>query len=166
MGRKKKKKNPNRLINVLEIACHNNSNLCVAIVGDGPLLSEVRKEIKEKGLEKNIECLGFMENPMKLLSQAKLLIMTSDWEGTPMCVLEAMALGVPIVSTPTDGIVDLIQNDVTGFMSWDSVVLANKINEYIIDNEKRNELSRNVENVFDKINDLKKYKRQLLHYYF
>ena len=166
LGRISKEKNPNRLINVLEIACHNNSNLCVAIVGDGPLLSEVRKEIKEKGLEKNIECLGFMENPMKLLSQAKLLIMTSDWEGTPMCVLEAMALGVPIVSTPTDGIVDLIQNDVTGFMSWDSVVLANKINEYIIDNEKRNELSRNVENVFDKINDLKKYKRQLLHYYF
>ena len=58
LGRLAKQKNPNRLINVLEIACHNNSNLCVAIVGDGPLLSDVRKKIKEKGLEKNIECLG------------------------------------------------------------------------------------------------------------
>ena len=41
-----------------------------------------------------------------MLHDSKVMLMTSLWEGTPMCAVEAMALGVPIVTTPTDGLCD------------------------------------------------------------
>lgn len=44
-----------------------------------------------------------------------MMIMTSLWEGTPMCALEALAMGIPIVSTPVDGLCDLIENGKNGF---------------------------------------------------
>ena len=165
LGRIAEPKNPERLMNVLEIACRINKNLQVAIVGDGPLLSELLRKIKENRLENNIKCMGFMENPVKLLSQAKILVMTSDWEGTPMCVLEAMALGVPIVSTPTDGIVDLIKNDVSGFLSWDNDLLAEKINEFVSDTSLWEKLSKNILKKFDEVNNIENYKSQLMKYY-
>lgn len=165
LGRMVEQKNPYRLLKVLELACKENKTLSIAIIGDGPLLLEIKESIAAKKLDKNIKCLGFVENPLKILAQAKLLILTSNWEGTPICVLEAMALGVPVVSTPTDGIVELIQNDISGFTSWDNVLLAKKINEYVLDENKREKLSQNIINKFNEINNIQEYKHQLLHYY-
>ena len=165
LGRISQEKNPKRLLNVLELVCYNNKKLKAAIVGDGPLFLEIKKEIEIKGLEENIVCMGFMENPMKLLSQAKILVMTSDWEGTPMCVLEAMALGIPIVSTPTDGIVNLIENDISGYLSFDVNILAKKINEFVDDEVKWKYLSDNISKKFEEINNVERYKRQLKKYY-
>ena len=50
-----------------------------------------------------------MSNPLRLLECSKVMIMTSKYEGLPMTVLEAMALGVPLVSTPVDGLKDIIR---------------------------------------------------------
>ena len=57
-----------------------------------------------------------MSNPYKILHDAKIMLLTSLWEGTPMCVLEAMSLGVPVVSTPTDGVNVVIENGVSGIL--------------------------------------------------
>lgn len=165
LGRLSKEKNPDRLFSVLKMACCDNMKLKAVIVGEGPLLSSLKEKIKASGLERNIVCKGYMENPIKLLSQAKLLIMTSDWEGTPMCVLEAMALGIPVVSTPTDGIRDLIESDVSGFLSVENCMLARKINEFVRDTEKWNYLSKNVLKRFDEVNNIEKYKQELMKYY-
>jgi len=49
--------------------------------------------------------LGFEQNPYRLIKGAKLLLMTSKWEGLPIALLEAMALGVPaVVSDCSDGV--------------------------------------------------------------
>ena len=72
-----------------------------AVIGTGEL-EEVTKTLSHnKGLDNNLHFLGFMSNAYGILEHSKLMIMTSRWEGTPMCALEAMALGVPIVSTPS-----------------------------------------------------------------
>ena len=91
----------------------------------------------------NVKFLGFMSNPYKLLYSSKLMIMTSKWEGTPMCALEAMALGVPIVSTPTDGLCELVNDGKTGFLSSDNAVLSEKCIEIIKDAGLRQTLSEN-----------------------
>ncbi|MDO4568696.1 MAG: glycosyltransferase family 4 protein [Clostridia bacterium] len=73
----------------------------------------------------------------KLLHDAQVMIMTSDHEGTPMVALEAMALGVPIVSTPTDGLKDLIDDGRTGFLADDDSVLAGRLIELSEDEQLR-----------------------------
>lgn len=117
LGRLTHQKNPRRLINIIRIIVKIFPTINVAIVGSGDLESEMQALVKTYGIEENIDFLGFQSNPYKLLQTAKLMIMTSYWEGTPMCALEAMVLGVPIVSTPTDGLCELVDDGVTGYLS-------------------------------------------------
>lgn len=59
---------------------------------------------------------GFRKNPYKILKNSQVMIMTSRWEGLGMCALEAMALGVPVVSTPTGGLCEIIEDGKNGFL--------------------------------------------------
>ena len=74
-------------------------SLRYAILGDGPKKNRLKKLIKELGLEENVKLLGFKKNPYKYLSKADLFLLSSKWEGSPNALIEAMALGVPVVST-------------------------------------------------------------------
>lgn len=134
LGRLTEPKNPKRLMYVLEKVAQKLPSVKIAIVGTGDLEEETKALCKQLQLQNAVDFLGFMDNPLKLLSDSKVMVMTSLWEGTPMCALEAMALGVPIVSTPTDGLCDLIEEGKTGFLSDDNAVLAEKI-VLIVQNE-------------------------------
>ena len=116
IGRMTYQKNPQRLIEVLAKVIESRPKTRCAMIGSGDLEDEIKKGICVKKLNQNIDFLGFQSNPYGILKNAKVMIMTSRWEGTPMCALEAMTLGVPIVSTPTDGLKDLIKNGETGFL--------------------------------------------------
>lgn len=94
-----------------------------AIIGTGDLETETKQAIAEYHAEHSIDMLGYSSNPYGAMKQAKILIMTSRWEGLPMCALEAMALGVPIVSTPTDGLKEIVDDGKTGYLSDDDDVL-------------------------------------------
>lgn len=158
LGRLSHPKNPEKLLDVIKIACHAKKNLKVAIVGTGVFENRIRERIKNENLKHHVYMLGFIPNPMKILSCSKVMLLASDYEGTPMCVLEAMALGVPVVSTPTDGVKDLIDNDITGFLSSDTNKLAEKFIEYVSDSNLRERLSKNIVEKFDTVNNLHEYK--------
>lgn len=117
LGRLSEPKNPQRLLRVLEQIIALRPSTKLAVVGTGELETEVKAKAETMNFNNNLHFLGFQSNPYKILSDAKLMILTSLWEGTPMCSLEAMSLGVPIVSTPTDGLCKVIVNNVTGFLS-------------------------------------------------
>ena len=91
--------------------------------------------------------------------------MTSLREGLPMCVLESMAFGVPIVSTPTDGVLSLIDDGFNGFLSDDNTVIAQKIINILQDKELHDYLSNNQIKKFNDVNDVDKYKRVMLGIY-
>ena len=109
IGRLTYQKNPQRLLDVLARIAAKKKDVKAAVIGIGELADELKQLAKDKGIQENVHFLGFQKNPYKMLHDAKLMLMTSRWEGTPICVLEAMTLGVPVVSTPTDGICDLIE---------------------------------------------------------
>lgn len=165
VGRLAYQKNPCRLIKVLSKVLELSPSAKVGIVGTGDLEGEVKTLVKEFGIEKHIEFLGFQSNPLKMLHDSKVMVMTSRWEGTPMCALEAMALGVPIVSTPTDGLKELITDGVNGFLSDDDEVLAEKICLLIQDHKLRKEMSQAQIQKAEKINDVESYKYKLLKRY-
>ena len=127
LGRLTAQKNPKRLMHVLKNVVQKLPDVKIGIAGTGELEEETKTLCNALNLQNNVTFLGFQSNPLKMLKDSKVMIMTSLWEGTPMCALEAMALGVPIVSTPTDGLKDLIKDGRTGFLSEDDAVLAEKI---------------------------------------
>lgn len=161
VGRLTEQKDPMRLIDVLVKVTELSPKSRIAIVGKGDLEENVRKKVEKKNLENNIVFKGFMNNPLKLLECSKVMIMTSKYEGLPMTVLEAMALGVPLVSTPVDGLKDIIENGVNGYLENDNDILARRLYEIISDPELRNQLSIASQKKFDKINNLKEYKKKI-----
>lgn len=141
VGRLTYQKNPERLLDVLERVCNKCENVRIAIVGSGDLEEKVKKICYDKNLGDNIEFLGYCTNPLKIVYDSKVMIMTSRWEGTPICALEAQSLGVPIVTTPTDGLCDIISDGINGYLSEENDVLAEKICEILSNAELQKKMS-------------------------
>ena len=158
LGRLTYAKNPQRLIKILKNIIGMKSDLKVAIIGSGDEEKSVVDLIKKYGIEKNIKMFGFINNPYKILDSSKIMIMTSRYEGTPMCALEAIALGKPIVSTPTDGLRDVVDSEITGFLSDNDHEIEKYILDLLNDKEKFKKISANVLEKNKIINDLSKYK--------
>ncbi len=87
------------------------------IVGTGPL--EAALKAQARGLlsdEDAIEFCGAVSDMKSVYNQADIFVLTSDWEGTPNVVLEAMASGLPVVATNVGGVSDIVVHDKTGFL--------------------------------------------------
>jgi len=161
VGRLTYQKDPQRLMRLCARLQANKPDLKVAIVGTGELEAEVKELCAELGIEENVHFLGFQSNPIKMIHDSKALILTSRWEGTPMCALEAMALGTPIVSTPSDGMKDLIENGVNGYLTDDDAVMAESLLKIMNDPLHRKMLSENTVKKFAQINDAPKYQEAI-----
>lgn len=157
LGRLTYAKNPERLIKIINDVKKRGYNIKVAIVGMGELYENIKNLIDSFELNKNINLFGYITNPYKILNSSKILVMTSRYEGTPMVALEAMALGKPIISTPTDGLKDIVKQKNNGFLSNCDNELENEIIDLLKDNNKLKEYSENSLIQFKKISDINKY---------
>jgi glycosyltransferase involved in cell wall biosynthesis len=80
----------------------------LVLVGDGPQRSTLERLAIRLRMESRIRFLGWQPEPAHLLSAADILILPSRWEGMPNVVLEAMAMGKPVVATQAEGTVELL----------------------------------------------------------
>ena len=165
VGRLTYPKNPQRLMAVAAKLRELKSDVKIAVVGNGDLEEETHALCREYGLEDNVDFLGFRSNPLKILYSSSAMVMVSRWEGTPMCALEAMALGVPIVSTPVDGLKVLIDEGENGYLSDDDSELAEKLLSIINDPSLRARMSEYTLNKARVINDVEAYRARLLEQY-
>lgn len=69
------------------------------ILGEGPDRAELEVRARELGVAADVELLGFIDNPFPYLREASAFVLSSDWEGLPTVLIEALALNVPVVST-------------------------------------------------------------------
>jgi len=69
------------------------------IIGEGPLQPELESLVTELGLEGCVAFPGFCANPFAYMKRASLFVMSSAWEGSGNVLVEALALGIPSVST-------------------------------------------------------------------
>ena len=161
VGRLTYPKNPQRLVKVLSTVCKNNGDAKIAIIGTGELENEVQLLINNLRIENNISLLGYSSNPYKIMQSAKVMIMTSRWEGLPMCALEATALGLPIVSTPTDGLKELIDDGKTGFLSDIDDMLAEKCNQILSDEALYREMHHRILLKSKNLLNVEKYYKQV-----
>ena len=158
LGRLSYPKNPERLIEVIAKVATQIPNLKAAIIGTGELESTVRDLAGKYRLNDNIDFYGFQSNPYKILQSSKIMLITSRSEGTPMCAIEALALGVPIVSTPTDGLKEVVVDGYNGYLSNDDEGLAGHILKILLDYQLQTNLSIQAKKRFSEIINLNYYK--------
>jgi glycosyltransferase involved in cell wall biosynthesis len=84
------------------------------IVGDGSLRTEAGALAAELGLGGAVQFLGTREDVPQLLAEAECALLASDYEGSPLAVVEAMAASVAVVATEVGGVGELVRPGVTG----------------------------------------------------
>lgn len=107
------------------------------IVGDGADRELLQSQINKLDLQDDVILLGFRKNPFYLISKAKIFVLSSKHEGLPGVLIEAMMLGVPILSTDCpDGPAEMLMNGAAGCLVkiGDVDQMADKIN-YMLDSE-------------------------------
>lgn len=86
------------------------------IVGDGILNNEVRQHLKNQGMEPFILLPGLQTNVLPWLSAMDVFMMSSEFEGLPIALLEAMSAGCAVVCTDAGGIKEVIRPGLDGFL--------------------------------------------------
>ena len=121
----------------------NNRNIQYKIVGDGYLREPLERLIQELEVSDTVKLLGWKQQQeiIEILNDGDILLAPSvtsqkngDQEGIPIVLMEAMAMGLPIISTQHSGIPELVQNNVSGFLVPEQDVegLTEKLN-YLIE---------------------------------
>ena len=100
---------------ILEGLCKAKSVWNLDIVGDGPLVDEVRKWISILKLENRVRLLGWQANPLESITDASFLVSASDYEGFMITGAEALAMGKPVLGTPTQGLTEYVTNSENGY---------------------------------------------------
>lgn len=107
------------------------------IAGQGKLESSLKRQINRLGIERNVHLLGFQKNVSSLLNAADLFVLPSLFEGMPNSLMEALAHGLPAVSTNVNGVSELMIDDEHGYIvqSGDSKQLQEAIEMLIADGD-------------------------------
>jgi glycosyltransferase involved in cell wall biosynthesis len=90
--------------------------LRVLIVGDGSEETRIRSLIRTHDLGQTVILLGHRSDVPEIIAALDVAVSTSDWEGSPLSVMEYMAAGKPIVATRVGGVPDLVTNGVHGLL--------------------------------------------------
>ncbi len=115
------------------------------LIGEGILRKALERLINKFNLQKEIILTGWRTDIPRLLSAMDVFVLTSLWEGLPICVLEAMAAGKPTVVTDTGGVREVVMEGETGFLvsPRDVPAMASKV-AHLLENQKlKNALGKN-----------------------
>lgn len=86
------------------------------IVGEGPEHDKLRRLVQENGLESFVVFLGIRQDIPNLMKLADGFVLSSQWEGLPMVLLEASASALPIVATNVGGNREIVKHGVNGYL--------------------------------------------------
>lgn len=116
------KKGVINLIDAIPLLLEKLPDIEFLIGGSGPLFNEIKDRLERDRLSDKVHLTGWLsENGVvDYLNQMKLFILPSYEEGVPNIILEAMACGTPVLTTPVGGIPDVIKDGKTGFILNDN----------------------------------------------
>ena len=118
-------------------------NIRFLLIGEGSEKEGMLDEVKKHGLGKKFIFLGTREDVPELLSLADMMVLPSVEEGFGICLLEAFAAGIPVLSTDVNGISEIVENGKTALLvsPSDPTALADGIEMLKQDKELRKKLS-------------------------
>jgi glycosyltransferase involved in cell wall biosynthesis len=97
-----------------------------AIVGDGPLMKDLKADVERRNLSGNVEFLGKREDVEAILGRSRVFVLTSKSEGSSIAMAEAMSVGAVPAVADVGELADLVQNGVNGY-----VIEPNAVDRYV-----------------------------------
>jgi glycosyltransferase involved in cell wall biosynthesis len=99
------------------------------LIGEGPERTGIQNLVRQRGLEPFVRFLGLRTDVGRLLQAGDLVLLSSISEGIPLTLIEAMAAGLPVVSTNVGGVGEVVEDGRTGLLApaGDDAALAEKI---------------------------------------
>lgn len=164
LGRLAKQKRFDRLIHAFSIVHKRKSKWLLTIIGEGDEREFLEQTIRELSLDDVVDIPGGHPQPWAQLRKGDFFVMSSDSEGFPMVLLEAMSLGMPVVSTDCEtGPSEIIENETNGLLvDCDEKSLADAMIKLIENPQLRLKLGLNaieVREAFSVDSIMKKYDR-------
>ena len=128
-GRLAAQKNHKMLMNAMEILRREIPEAKCTIYGEGELRQELERYVREKGLENTVFLPGHALDIHEKISDASAFVLTSEYEGLPNALIEAMMLGIPCITTDYPGAEEVVEDGVTGLIvpRGDAEALARKL---------------------------------------
>ncbi|MCU4675561.1 glycosyltransferase [Catenovulum sp. 2E275] len=144
VGQMISRKNIKDILDIFELLYNKNNKIKLFLLGDGDARPELESYSAKLSCKDNIEFLGFREDRLEWLQSFDIFVMTSLLEGIPRCLMEAMAMGVPVAAYDIPGIDQLITHNETGLLAklHDKEKLAQYWQDILFDSEKSEFLSR------------------------
>ncbi len=135
VGNLKKQKRQDIFLRALAHARAAIPTLRARLVGDGPLRGDLEELTHALGLEGAVEFAGAQDDMPAVYHSGDMLVLTSDYEGAPNVILEAMACGLPVISTRVGAASDFIVEGTTGFLTavQDVEAIAHRITQLATD---------------------------------
>ena len=132
IGRITQIKRPDRFLDVVSEIKKRQVELDFFIAGDGELLEPCTKRIAAEELP--VTVLGWQINIERVLSAADIVVLTSDNEGTPLSLIQAGMIGLPVVSTNVGSVSEIVLNEITGIVTELDVQQIADALENLVDN--------------------------------
>ena len=109
------------------------------VVGQGPLDAEIRAERTRLGLETTVTILGERHDAIRVMSACDGFVLASNNEGLPVALMEALAIGLPVVATDVGGVAEAITDGVNGRLvpTRNPIALADALQSLVDDPERR-----------------------------
>ena len=166
MGRLGRRKGVYDIIKAGEKIAAKNEKVKFILCGDGEV-EKVRNLIRRKGLVRYFEIPGWIEDKENHFRKADIFLLPSYYEGLPMAILEAMASGLPIISTPVGGIPEAVHDEKNGFLiePGDVSALQEKILLLAKDHKLRAQMGNQSRKIAEEKFEISKILAQLEHIY-
>lgn len=140
VGRLIKSKRIDRLVRIHKRLLDNGIKNEFVILGEGQEKKQLESLIRELNVSDTFKLVGFTDNPYKWINMADIYVMSSEYEGLPLVIAEAMTLNKPIVSTSVTGPNEMLHFGEYGLLvKNDDEDLYNGIKKMILDEKLRNE---------------------------
>ncbi len=116
VARLTQQKNHALLLNAFAKACVADRRARLVLVGTGDFGPKLQDEVQRLGLVDRVHFMGRRTDIPELLGAMDVFVLSSDWEGNPVSLMEAMSAGLPVISTAVGGVPEVFRNGVEGFL--------------------------------------------------
>lgn len=156
VGRLEEQKNQQLLIEAFKNVLENVPQAKLKIYGEGSLREKLKEYIKELNISDKVEIPGRVDNVEQYIKDARCFVLSSNYEGMPNALMEAMALGMPVVSTdcPCGGPKYLIKNNENGVLVEVGNVkqMSQAIEKILLDDEFARKIGKNAKEIVNRLN--------------